>query len=134
MGFPTVLWAGTQHDHYGMVMGMLGRNLQQLYLDNNKKFSFRTAFKLAIQMLARIEAVHEQGYIHLGVKPENFVIGVGEEMNVVYIIDFEFSKEYIDDSTQKHITADTWGGRVGNKIFMSMNGLRDNSTFIDPLS
>lgn len=53
-----------------------GRNLKQLYLDHNMKFSLRTTFMLAIQMLARIEAVHEQGYIHRGVKPENFIIGV----------------------------------------------------------
>ena len=58
-------------------MTMLGPNLEMLKKNCDKeKFSYKTTFMIADQIITRLEALHNKGYIHRDIKPENFAIGI----------------------------------------------------------
>jgi|TARA_B110000285_G_C15017653_1_gene559882 serine/threonine protein kinase len=78
-----------------MVMDMLGPSLEDLFQTCRRKFDLKTCLLIAIQMISRIQKVHEERIIHRDIKPDNFLIG-GTEHNkdTVYIIDFGLAKCY----------------------------------------
>ena len=47
--------------------------------------------------------MHSKGYVHRDVKPDNFVIGLGEVSDTIYIVDYGLSKSYISKSDGKHL-------------------------------
>jgi len=77
-----------------MVMDILGPSLSDLYSFCNRTFSLQTICQIAIQILTRLEAVHSRGIIHRDIKPDNFLIGVKERVDVLHLIDFGLAKEF----------------------------------------
>jgi serine/threonine protein kinase len=78
-----------------MVMDMLGPSIEDLFQTCKRSFDLKTVLLIAIQMIQRIEKVHEERIIHRDIKPDNFLIG-GTELtkDSVYIIDFGLAKCY----------------------------------------
>jgi len=78
-----------------MVMDMLGPSIEDLFQTCKRSFDLKTVLLIAIQMIQRIEKVHEERIIHRDIKPDNFLIG-GTELSKdsVYIIDFGLAKCY----------------------------------------
>ena len=58
---------------------------------------------LAQEMILRLEYVHTMNFIHRDIKPDNFVIGLNENANVIYLLDFGLSKRYRNPVTKAHI-------------------------------
>ena len=56
------------------------------------KFSIKTTLMLAFQMFEIIEFIHLQGYLHRDIKPQNFMMGHGNNINKLYIVDFGLAK------------------------------------------
>lgn len=46
------------------------------------------------QVLKRIQSLHKIGYIHRDIKPSNLVIGNGQNLTTVHLIDFGLSENY----------------------------------------
>ena len=86
-----------------MIMEFLGPSLSDLFHFKNKKFCLTTVLLIGIQMLQRIEFIHEKGFIHRDIKPENFVVGLNEKSNTVFLIDFGLSKRYKEKNSGQHI-------------------------------
>lgn len=76
-------------------MDMLGPSIEDLFQTCKRSFDLKTVLLIAIQMIQRIEKVHEERIIHRDIKPDNFLIG-GTELtkDSVYIIDFGLAKCY----------------------------------------
>ena len=81
---------------------MLGPSLEDLFLLCKRKFSLKTVLLLAVQIIQRIEVLHSKNYLHRDVKPENFLIGLHQESNTLYLIDFGLSKKYCYSKTKQH--------------------------------
>jgi casein kinase 1 len=80
-----------------MLMDLLGKSLEDLFVDANKKFSLKTVLLIADQMLDRIEFLHNKQFLHRDIKPDNFLMGRDKNAGIVYIIDMGLSKKFIKD-------------------------------------
>lgn len=103
MGIPRVYMKGSMGDNNIMVMDLLGPSLEDLFNYCGRRFTLKTTMMLGIELITRLEFIHHRNFIHRDIKPDNFVIGIGERANVVYIIDFGLSKQYRDPYHTKHI-------------------------------
>ena len=122
LGIPKVYLFDRMENKYNyMVMDFLGPSLSDLFQFKEKSFSIETVLMLGIQMLTRIEFIHEKGFIHRDIKPENFVIGLNERSNIVHIIDFGLSKRYKDKNTGQHIPYRENRHLVGTVRYASIN-------------
>ena len=80
IGIPQVYLYDTIEGKYSyMVMDFLGPSINDLFQLMEKKFSLQTVCMIAMQMLCRLEYIHEKGYIHRDIKPDNFVTGIDED-------------------------------------------------------
>ena len=75
IGIPNVYYFGKEGGHYILVMDRLGKNLEDLFNACGRRFSMQTTLLLADKMLAVLEQVHNEGFIHRDLKPDNFLVG-----------------------------------------------------------
>jgi serine/threonine protein kinase len=76
-GVPDLKWCGTQGLFHVLIIDLLGPSLEDLVKYCGGKFSLKTVFMIADQMISRLEFMHSRSYIHRDVKPDNFLIGTG---------------------------------------------------------
>ena len=138
-GVPRVFHTGQEGNYNVMVMQRLGPNLETLFNQCNRRFSLQTVLLLGDKMLHLIEQVHDGGFLHRDIKPDNFVIGSsgeasarsrgdeasarsrGDDTNQIYIIDFGLSKCYINPETNEHIKYRTDKHLTGTARYASVN-------------
>lgn len=75
-GVPKVHFKGRQGDYYIMVMDMLGPSLWDLWNGQGQAMSQEMVACIALEAIAILERLHEKGYVHGDVKPENFLMGL----------------------------------------------------------
>ena len=102
-GVPTMHYFGTVGQYNALVMDLLGPSLEDLFNYCSRKFSLKTVLLLADQMIQRIEYIHYKHFLHRDIKPDNFVMGLGEHARHCYLIDFGLAKRYRDPRTLFHI-------------------------------
>jgi serine/threonine protein kinase len=125
VGVPRLLFrsqeAATDGQVYNFVgMELLGFNLERLFEFCRRRFSLKTVLMLSVQMLQRLEHVHRHGYVHRDVKPDNFVFGLGDSAETLYLIDFGLSKQLMG-ADGKHIGIRSGKHLTGTPRYASLN-------------
>ena len=105
-------------------MELLGKSLEDLFQESKKHFSLHTVCMIGIQMLERIEFIHNKHIIHRDIKPDNFVMGLGSKDTTVYILDFGLAKKYRSSRTLQHIKFNINRKLTGTARYASINALR----------
>jgi len=121
LGVPAVHWSGTSGDVNAMAIDLLGTSLEDLFKENNRRFSLKTTVMLGDQMINRLEYMHSKSTIHRDVKPDNFVIGVGQRANLLHVIDLGLSKKYRNPKTLQHIPYGEKSSLTGTARYASIN-------------
>lgn len=104
-----------------MVMDLLGHSLEDLFNLCHRRFSLKTVLMLADQMIQRIEYIHYKHFVHRDIKPDNFVMGFGENQKFVYMIDFGLAKRYRDPRNLHHIPIRFNKSLTGTARYASLN-------------
>lgn len=122
-GFPSIYWFGQWDKFNVLVMDLLGKNLEDVFEACGHKFSLKTIIQLTLQLLDRFEYLHGKRIIFRDVKPENFLLGLPGTAagNLVHIVDFGLSKEFIDPVTGQHLSYRTGKSLTGTARYMSIN-------------
>ena len=105
--------------NYILVMNYIGPSLQDCLEKCNGKFSLGTTLKISIQILDILKQIHDKGIALRYLKPENMLIGTGENKDFVYLIDFDLATKIIVDG--EHIKYGKVEHLRGNKNFISIN-------------
>jgi serine/threonine protein kinase len=84
-----------------MIMDLLGPSLESI-LCKNKKFTIKSIILIAIQLINTMKYIHDRGYIHRDIKPDNFVID-NKNGEKIYCIDFGLAKKYVKRNNE-HIS------------------------------
>jgi serine/threonine protein kinase len=120
-GIPTIKYAGIDGNFRVLAMDLLGKNLEELFSYCGRRFSMKTICMLGDQMIARLQYIHQKHFLHRDIKPDNFLIGIGEEKSLVYLIDFGLAKKYRDPRTLCPIPERTGKSLVGTARYASVH-------------
>lgn len=121
IGIPKVYWHGHTGEHFAMVMDLLGPSLEDLFNRSQRKFSVKTVLMIADQMIQHIEYFHVHYFLHRDVKPDNFLIGLGKNQDLIYIIDYGLAKKYYNQFTSEHIPYRDKKSLTGTARYASLN-------------
>ena len=123
-GIPKLHWYGTEDSHNIMVIDLLGKSLEDLFVHCHHRLSLKTVLMLADQMISCVEFIHNKNFIHRDIKPDNFVMGVGNSATQVFIIDYGLAKKYRDQHTHMHIPYVEGKSLTGTARYASVGALR----------
>ena len=105
-------------------MELLGSSLEDIFQNQQKKYSIKTVCMIGIQMLDRIEFIHSKNIIHRDIKPDNFTIGMDNKSHIIYALDFGLSKKYRSSRTHQHIKYNVNKKLTGTARYASINALK----------
>ena len=124
-GIPFIKSFGISTEFNVLVMELLGKSLEYLFEKMNKKFSLKTVCMLGIQMITRLQYIHNKHILHRDIKPDNFIMGLDNNSWKVYLIDFGLSKKYRSSRTLKHIKFAEHRKLIGTARYASINALAE---------
>ncbi|KGQ09555.1 Casein kinase I isoform delta [Beauveria bassiana D1-5] len=110
VGIPRVRWFGQECDYYALVHDLLGPSLEDLFNYCDRQFSVKTVLLIADQAISRIQYIHDKGFLHRDIKPDNFLMGIGTKGNILYTIDFGLAKEFCNAERFQTMQGRPFGG------------------------
>jgi serine/threonine protein kinase len=117
-GFPQLkTYSSTDSFNY-LIISLLGKSLSQI-IQYYKVLSKNNVLIIGLQMLKRVQSLHERYLIHRDIKPSNFIFGIDEQENKLFMVDFGFAKRY--DYDGKHIEQKGISKIIGSINFVSLN-------------
>jgi serine/threonine protein kinase len=121
---PRLFWHGSDEIQNILIIELLGKSLEDLFVKCHRRFTLKTVLILADQMLTSVEYMHNKSFIHRDIKPDNFVMGIGLSSSQLFIIDYGLAKKYRDQHTHAHIPYVEGKSLTGTARYASINALR----------
>ena len=90
---PNIESFGQNNEYNILIMQLMDKSLEDL-INIYKTFSIKTTCLLAYQMINILKFIHDNHIIHRDIKPDNFVMGINEKNQNLYILDFGLAKKY----------------------------------------
>jgi serine/threonine protein kinase len=116
-GIPKVRWFGKDSINNYMVLDLLGESLESLK-QRKTVFSLKLVQQIGSQIIILLRSLHDHGFIHRDIKPDNFLLGLQNKSNQIHLIDFGFCKPYI--MNWKHIPNKPTSSLIGTPNFASV--------------
>src|SRR5258707_13987768 len=135
-GIPKMLWYGMEGRYNVMVLSHLGCTFEEMaqlsVLDANTVFTYAkqmvfspcaqsTLLFTSNSKLSVLKSLHDHHYIHLNVKPDNFMIGASDRSSQVFLIDFGLTQLFHNPATHEHITQAKGLDITGTVHYSSIN-------------
>ena len=125
-GIPKIIAYGRTGNYNLLIEELLGPSLFSFFelgKHKDRKQLLKDVCMISLQGLERLEYIHSKDIIHKDIKPHNFLIGL-KDPNVIYLIDFGFSRKYRSSRTGKHIKFQNLKTATGSIGYISLNGNR----------
>ena len=120
---PYIYYYSSDFNYNIMVMQLLGKNLENIF-EEKGKFSLKTVCMIGYQFVSILEYIHNRHIIHRDIKPDNFVLGLNELSQYIYIIDFGLAKKYRSSKTLEQLPFTNRGKIIGTARYASINALK----------
>ena len=148
-GFPILYYYGLYDKKNIIVESLLGPSLDKLFKFCGRVFPLKTVCLIGLEMIKRLETMHEKGILHRDLKPNNLAWGNFNssynyistnnninnnifnykintyeklDINTIYLIDFGLSCCYWDNyTTQRHYKPGDGLNFVGTLRYASLN-------------
>ena len=121
IGIPKLRCCGSQGNFNILITDLLGRSLEDYFNYCKRKFSLLTTLMVIEQMLCIIEFIHSKDIIHRNIKPDNFLMVLGNKKHQVYLINFCLARRYRDPKTGLHIPFKDGKNFLESPRFASIN-------------
>ena len=125
LGIPQLVSYGKIKNYDILIQELLGKSLNELFIENNFQFSMNDICLISIQLIDRVEWVHSKTLIHRDIKPENFLLG-SNNPNIIYLTGFGLCTKYCSSKSGKHIMPGFRGTFSGTIKYSSANAQRGN--------
>ena len=99
-GIPRVYAAGVENGFNLMMMDLLGKSLEDIFVAKGKVLSVKATLTIGYQMMERIEYLHSRGLLHRDIKPDNMLVGPRGKEHLIYLIDMGLSKKYLNKDSK----------------------------------
>ena len=76
---------------------------------------------LLLSKVSILESLHDRHYIYLDIKPDNFVLGIGELSNQVFLIGFGLAQLFRNPATCSHTMQIDRSSTIGTICYSSIN-------------
>ncbi|CAA6667158.1 unnamed protein product [Spirodela intermedia] len=107
-GLPWVHYKGRQGDYFILVMDILGPSLWDVWNSIGQAMSPTMVACIAVEAISILEKLHQKGFVHGDVKPENFLLGQpgSPDEKKLFLIDLGLASKWRDTSSGQHVDYD----------------------------
>jgi len=118
---PNIKWFGKDTNNYYMVINLLGDSLNVVKEKQQQSvLTLKQTLQIGVQIIIILEQIHNKGLVHRDIKPDNFLFGLNNNVNKLFIIDFGLCKTYLNGDN-KHIQIKSTSSLIGTPTFASIN-------------
>ena len=122
-GIPELYQAGQEGDFRVLVIQLMGSSLEEIKTRCKGQLSLKTVCMLAIQMIRRVQQLHESNFLHRDLKPENFMMGLegSKDSDTLFLIDYGLAKRWKNRKSGIHIPMRDGKQLIGTVRYASLN-------------